>query len=166
MDLGKVMMKSLKTLRMTMLRRRGCGGPCLSQGKGRGRPGKLAINTPFARFRKQVFANHVFARFRECEIHVFLHAFAASFANMLSQKCLGLASFRKYDFASFRTLSRIWFCSVSQYFTRFRNLQFRIVSQSFARFRKLIFQGFASVKIIVFSQGFAMASGCSSSPQL
>ena len=69
-----------------------------------------------------------------------MHVFSQAFANMLSQKYLGFAIFRKYNFAGFRKLSREFANMVSQ-------------------------QGFAGVKIMVFptsfstfSQGFAMGT--------
>ena len=81
------------SLRMTMLRRRGSCGAGLSEGG-------LGTNTRFARFRNTIFANRVLARFRECEMHVFLKAYAI----VLSLKYLGFAGFRNYDFAGFRNL--------------------------------------------------------------
>ena len=78
------------SLRMTMLRRRGSCGAGLSEGG-------LGTNTRFARFRNTIFANRVFARFRECEMHVFLK-------KILSLKYLGFAGFCNYDFAGFINL--------------------------------------------------------------
>ena len=127
MDLGKVLMKSLKTLRMTMLRRLGCFWHVLSRGKGG--EGGPAINTPFARFCNEVFANRVFARFRECKMHVFSQAFR-KFANMISQKYLGFASFPKYDFTGFHKLSHTFANMVSRCFAIFRKLSQFIVLQT------------------------------------
>ena len=68
-----------------------------------------------------------------------MQGFSQAFANMLSQKYLGFASFRKYDitaytaFASFRTILQVWSRSVSQAFAIF---SFAFL-QGFARFRKL-----------------------------
>ena len=106
----------------------------------------------------QAFANRVFARIRKCEMHVFSQAFA----NMLSQKYLGFASFANtisQAFVSFRANSQMRFRSVSQYFA-----SFRMVSQGFANG---LSQGFATGKALRirkcenhgFSQGFAMPVG-------
>ena len=86
----------------------------------------LAINTPFARFRKSCFHKDsqvrnacIFASFRK-------YAFAElAFANMIS-----------HAFASFRANSQIWVCSVSQAFATFRKLSQFMVLQAFARSRK------------------------------
>ena len=90
-------------------------------------------------------ANRVFARIRKCEMHIFSQAFA----NMLSQKHLGFASFANmisHAFASFRSNSQMRCKYDSQYFASFRN-------SGFASFRKLS-QGFANG----LSQGFAKDS--------
>ena len=103
----------------------------------------------------QAFANRVFARIRKCEMHVFSQAFA----NMLSQKYLGFANFRKYDFARFRELSRKFANALSQCFAIFRKL-----SHGFAGIRKWTFAGVRHWRIRKcenhgFSQGFAMPVG-------
>ena len=151
MDLGKVLMKSLKTLRMTMLRRLGCFWHVLSRGEG-GRGG-LAINTPFTRFCNKVFANRVFARFSKCKMHVFSQAFS-KFANMVSQKYLGFASFPKYDFTGFHKLSHTFTNMVSHCFAIFCKLSKFIVLQtsSLAKFCKRTQNWFSS------SQGFTMGN--------
>ena len=75
-----------------------------------------------------------------------MHVVSQAFANMLSQKYLGLASFHNIiqAFASFRANSQIWFRSASQYFEIYGFASFRKVSQGFANG---LSQGFASAKI-------------------
>ena len=69
-------------------------------------------------------------------MHVLLHGFA----NLLSQKYIGFARIRKYDFAGFHKLSQAFtsFLTLSQIcFAIFRKVSQDIVSQSFAKFRKV-----------------------------
>ena len=115
MGLMIAMTKSVKTLRITRLRRR-----ILRPGAGVGQP----IKKPFARFRKSCFCKDlqvrnacIFASFRK-------YAFAEilRFANMI--------------FACFRKLSRKFANIVLQCFTSFRMLLQFMVSQAFARIRK------------------------------
>ena len=131
MGLGMVMTKSLKSLRMTRLRRRVLRRALPEQRGGGG--GELAINTPSARFCNQVFVNSVFARFHKCKQHVLSQAFA----NMLSQKYICLASFRKYDFAGFsKPLAHFGIYSFAVFHSvlPFLNL---IILRTFAKFCKV-----------------------------
>ena len=92
LNFGIVMIKSLKTLRMTRLTWRRWvllwAQPELGGG------------TLFARFCNYIFASSVLARSCKCKMHVL----SQEFANILLQKYLGFASFHKYDLAGFRKL--------------------------------------------------------------
>ena len=70
-----------------------------------------------------------------------MHVFSQAFANMLSQKYLGFASVRQYDFACIRELSRKFANMGLQCFASFRNL-----SQAFA------IHGFATFKLQAFAR--------------
>ena len=79
------MIKSLKTLRVNMLRRLGLS----EQEGGGGGGGLLALNT----------TQLGLARICKCKMHVLWQAFAK--LNVLLQKYLGFASFCKYDCPGF-----------------------------------------------------------------
>ena len=153
MGLGIVMMKSLKTLRMPMLRRRGCSWPCLSVCVG------FCNKYTFQKVSQLGFRKSSLVRFCEFKMHVFSQTFAV----MLSQKYSDFGEICKIisqvfaimishcgrlsqAFTHFRKYGLAAFCNIS------RALQF-IVSQSFAnRFS----QGFANAKIMVFRKVFKL----------
>ena len=138
MGLRTVMMKSVKTLRMTRLRRR-----VLLWARSKGGASNEYIFSKVSQIAfSQGFANAKCMYFRKL------------FANMLWQKYLGLASFRKYDFAGFHKLcanSQICFRSVSQYYSQaFTIYGFASFSKHSQGFANGLSQGFTSANIMVF----------------
>ena len=132
------MMKSVKTLRMTRLRRR-----VLLWARSKGGASNEYIFSKVSQIAfSQGFANAKCMYFRKL------------FANMLWQKYLGLASFRKYDFAGFHKLcanSQICFRSVSQYYSQaFTIYGFASFSKHSQGFANGLSQGFTSANIMVF----------------
>ena len=120
-----VMTKRVKTLR-NQWGWPGWGGRfCCVPGAGVG----IAINTPFARFRKSLFRKDSQVR-NACSF--------ASFCKYAFAEILRFGKLSQY-YSGFRKLSRKFANMVSQCFAIFRNLWFRKLSQGFARIRKWTF---------------------------
>ena len=140
------MTKSVKTLRMTRLRRR------VVQ---RARSWGGASNIPFTRFHKSCFTKNL-------QVQI---AYVLCFSK-LSQICICRNTQVSHAFANMARISQALasiranrFRRVSQYFASFRNLWFRKLLQGFTRFRKWTFARIRKCENHGFSQGFTGTMG-------